>query len=213
MTKFAFDANVVIGLHNVHYLELVMRKLSELSDTVYMDRNNVHELTRESGIAQKRLLERSGIFKEISPDEGDFKKFKIGLAENKILLQGPDQYVPYIAQKQKVDYVVTFDQTVLIKTETYRKLYGIRYMKPMTTVTLINYLYMNDKIKFYEYLKVVLDYFKYEEMNNLFKAITDPNRGWDLKAVRERFQSYKDPLLNSLKEKIDGAQTKVDMYG
>ncbi|RJS71035.1 hypothetical protein CW696_04990 [ANME-2 cluster archaeon] len=213
MTKFAFDANVVIGLHNIHHLDCVMRKLIELSDTVYMDVNNVNELTRESGIAQKRLLERSKIFKEISPDKEDFEKFRMDLAKNKILLQGPDRYVPYIAQRQKVDYVVTFDQTVVRKTEMYRKQYGIKYMKPMTTVSLIHYLYMNKRIKFNGYLRVVLDYFKYEEMSNLFDAITNPARGWDLKTARERFQLYRDPILDSLREKIDGAQTKVDMYG
>ncbi len=213
MTKFAFDANVVIGLHNIHHLDCIMGKLIELSDTVYMDKNNVHELTRESGIAQKRLLERSKIFKEISPGEEDFKKFKMNLARNKIFLQGPDKYVLYIAQKQKVDHVVTFDLTVLRKIDMYRKQHGIKYMKPMTTVSLMRYLYMNKKIKFNEYLRVVLDYFKYEEMSNLFNAIKDPDRGWDLKAVKERFQLYRDPLLESLRERVDGAQTKVDMYG
>jgi predicted nucleic acid-binding protein len=213
MTKFAFDANVVIGLHTVHHLEFVMSRLSELSDTVCMDKNNVRELLMESGIKQKRVLEQSKIFKEISPDEEDFKKFKTELADRKIFLQGVDKYVLYIAQKQKVDYVVTFDQTVLRKTDTYRKKYGIKYMKSMTTVGLIHYLYMNDKIKFDEYLGVVLNYFKYVEMDNLFDAITNPSREWDLKAVRERFQRYKDPILDGLREKIDGAQTKVDMYG
>jgi uncharacterized protein YktA (UPF0223 family) len=213
MTKFAFDANVVIGLYSIQYLDSVMRKLSELSDTVYMDKNNTNELIRESGIAQKRLLERSRIFKEIVPDEKDFKKFKMELANNKILLQGPDKYVLYVAYKHRVDHVVTLDQNVLRKTERYRQKYGIKYMKPMTTVILLHYLYMNRKIKFDEYLKVVLNYFKYVEMSNLFDAITNPGREWDLKAVRERFQLYKDPLLDSLKEKLDGSQTKVDMYG
>jgi len=213
MTKFAFDANVVIGLHNIHHLDCIIRKLSELSDTVYMDKNNVHELTRESGIAQKRLLERSKIFKEISPDEEDFKKFKMDLAKNKIFLQGPDKYVLYIAQKQKVDHVVTFDLNVVRKINVYRKKYEIKYMKPLTTVSLMRYLHMNNKIKFSEYLRVVLDYFKYVEMNNLFVAIKDPYRGWDINAVKERFQLYRDPLLESLRDRVDGAQTKVDMYG
>jgi len=213
MTKFAFDANVVIGLHTIDRLECVMRKLDELSDTVYMDENNVHELLRESGIAQKRLLQQSGIFKEVSPDKEDFERFKMDLSKNKIFLQGPDKYVPYIAQKQKVDHVVTFDLNVVRKINVYRKQYEIKYMKPMTTVSLMRYLYMNNKIKFSEYLRVVLDYFKYVEMNNLFVAIKDPYRGWDINAVKERFQLYRDPLLESLRDRVDGAQTRVDMYG
>ena len=64
-----------------------------------------------------------------------------------------------------------------------------------------------------EYLRVVLDYFKYVEMNNLFVAIKDPYRGWDINAVKERFQLYRDPLLESLRDRVDGAQTRVDMYG
>lgn len=213
MTKFAFDANVVIGLHKIDRLECVMRKLNELSDTVYMDENNVRELLRESGIVQKRLLQQSGIFKEVSPDKEDFERFKMDLSKNKIFLQGPDKYVPYIAQKQKVDHVVTFDLNVVRKINVYRNQYEIKYMKPMTTVSLMRYLHMNNKIKFSEYLRVVLDYFKYVEMNNLFVAIKDPYRGWDINAVKERFQLYRDPLLESLRDRVDGAQTRVDMYG
>jgi len=213
LTIFVFDANVVIGFHNIHYLGIVLKKLRELSNKVYMDENNVHELIKESGYKQKTLLKNSGIFEEISPDKEDFENFRMDLTKNKIFLSGPDKHVPYIAKRIKADYLITSDQNVLIKTEKIRKLYGIRYMKPMSNVALIHYLYVNGKFKFDEYLKIILEYFKYEEMKNIFDAIKNPDRGWELKDIRERFQLYKDPLLDALKEKVDGAQTKVGMYG
>ncbi|MCK4734599.1 MAG: hypothetical protein KAT65_19240, partial [Methanophagales archaeon] len=114
--------------------------------------------------------------------------------------------------KIKADYLITSDQNVLIKTEKIRRLYGIKYMQPMSNVALIHYLYVNEKFKFDEYLKLILEYFKYVEMKNIFDAIKNPDRDWELKDIRERFQLYKDPLLDAFKEKIDGAQTKVNMY-
>jgi hypothetical protein len=167
------------------------------------------------GYAPRRSLMNSGIFEEIQPDKEDFEKFRMHMEEkNKIFLSGKDKYVPYIAKKIKADYVVTFDQNVLIKTEKIRKKFGLEYMKAMTNVGLIKYLYDEKKFKFDEYTKIVLEYFKYVEMQNIFNAITNPDRGWDLKSVKERFQLYKDPLLDALKEKVaDGAQIKVGMYG
>ena len=213
MTKFVFDANVVIGFHTINYLDTILKKLRELSDRVYMDENNVHELTKKSGYTQKTLLSSSGIFEEILPDETDFEKFKIGLNKNKIFLSVPDMHVLYLAKKKKADYVVSFDQTVLRKAKKVMEMYGIKYMNPISNVELIYYLFVNGKIEFDNYMKVVLEYFKYVEMDNIFNAITNPNRSWDLKAVRERFQLYKDPLLDSLEERVDGAQAKVSMYG
>ena len=213
LTKFVFDANVVIGFHDIKYLDIVLKKLKELSNKVYMDENNVRELIRESGYKQKTLLQNSGIFEEISPEKEDFEIFKRDLTKNNIFLSGPDKHVPYIAKKIKADYLITSDQNVLIKTEKIRRLYGIKYMQPMSNVALIHYLYENEKFKFDEYLKVILEYFKYVEMKNIFDAIKNPDRDWELRDIRERFQLYKDPLLDAFKEKIDGAQTKVNMYG
>ena len=214
LTKFVFDANVVIGFHNIYYLNIILQKLRELSDRVYMDENNVRELIRESGYVQKTLLKNSGIFEEILPDKEDFENFRTDLEKaKKIFLSGPDKHVPYIAKKIKADYVISSDQNVVIKTEKIRKMYGIKYMKPMSNVALIHYLYVNGKFKFDEYLKIVLEYFKYEEMKNIFDAIKNPDRGWELKDIRERFQLYKDPLLDAFKERVDGEQTKVGMYG
>jgi hypothetical protein len=36
LNKFVFDANVVIGFHSIHYLDIILKKLEELSDKVYM---------------------------------------------------------------------------------------------------------------------------------------------------------------------------------
>jgi hypothetical protein len=135
------------------------------------------------------------------------------LSQKRINLSGPDKHVPYVAKIKRADYVVTSDQNVLEKTEKIRKTYLITYMKPMTNVFLIHYLHVNGKLKFEEYAKIVLEYFKYEEMKNIYDAIKNPDRGWELKEVRDRVQWYKDPLLEALKERIDGAQAKVKMYG
>jgi hypothetical protein len=46
LTKFAFDANVIIGFDNIHRLKIVLKKLEELNDKVYIDKENYYEVLR-----------------------------------------------------------------------------------------------------------------------------------------------------------------------
>jgi len=216
MTKFVFDACIPIGLHaiKIEYLEKALQKLCELFDEVYMDHENVLELSRDSGAGEKGALRSSSIFHETRADESDFEDFRMSLAGHKIILSTEDTHVLYVAYKKKADYIVSSDGNVLKQANKMKKKFGIEYMKPMTNVGLINYLYENKKISYNEYLEVTLNYFKYVEMDNIYEAITDRDRAWDVRAIKERFQVYKNPLLEALKRKTDEQQKKVDMsYG
>jgi hypothetical protein len=216
MTKFAFDACIPIGLHAIKYLSDVLQKLKELSDRVYMDHENVSELVRESGAGEKSALSSSGIFHDERADDRDFEGFRRWLADHKIVLKDKDTHVLYVAYKKKTDYTVSSDGTVLKQADRMRVEFGIEYMKPMTNVGLINYLYANGKISYKEYLEVTLKYFKYVEMENIYNHLTvaDKELRWDVRVIKERFQVYKNPLLEALKGKRDEQQKKVDMaYG
>lgn len=212
LTTFAFDACVVIGFFNIGYLDLILKKLRELSDKVYMAENNVYEVMRKS-VKQKEILQKSGVFEEIPHDNVDFQNFTNCLSKENIFLSDDDRCVPYVGMKKKTTYLVSSDGNVVLKTDKIRKRFKIKYMAPITPVYLLHYLYLNGKLEFDEYLKIVLEYFKYEEMQNIYDAITQPDRAWSLEDMRARFQSYKDPLLQARMERIDGSQTKVSMYG
>jgi predicted nucleic acid-binding protein len=43
LTKFVFDANVIIGFYNIGHLKEILKKLEELDDRVYMEDKNYHE--------------------------------------------------------------------------------------------------------------------------------------------------------------------------
>lgn len=211
LRKFVWDANVVIHFDNIGYLENFLQKLEELDDKVYMAEKNYDEATR-GHIQRIKVLKNYRIFEIFHPNNDDFDIFQNKLLQNRINLSGKDRYVPYTAKIKKADYVVTSDENVLKKTKDIRKYYNIKYMMPITNVSLITHLYVYRKLKIEEYVKIVLKYFKHEEMSNIYDAIKNKNRGWPLEDVRERVQWYKDPLVDALTDKIDGAQVRVKMY-
>ena len=45
-----------------------------------------------------------------------------------------------------------------------------------------------------------------------YDGIKNKNREWPFEDVRERVQWYKDPLVDALTDKMDGAQVRVKMY-
>jgi len=212
VTKFAFDANVIIGFYNIGHLKEILKKLEELDDRVYIDEKNYYEALIHHTAQKKTLLGRYRIFEVITSDEEKFKFFRQELSTNGINLQGDDRYVPYVGKIKMVNYLVTSDETVLKKTQKIRKYYKINYMEPITNVNLVTYLYSHGKLKLEEYAKIILEYFKYEEMRNIYRVLKRENCDWDEKDIIHRVQWYKDPLLDALAGRVSGAQTKVKMY-
>lgn len=212
LTKFVWDANAIIHFDNIGYLENLLQKLEDLDDKVYMAEKNYYEAIT-GHIQRKKVLKNYRIFEIFLPDNDDFGIFQKKMLQNTINLSGKDKYVPYTAKIKKADYVVTSDENVLKKTKDIRNYYNIKsYMIPIINVSLITYLYVHKKLKIEEYVKTILKYFKYEEMDNIYDAIKNKNREWLFKDVRDRFQWYKDPLVDALTNKIDGAQVRVKMY-
>ena len=79
-------------------------------------------------------------------------------------------------------------------------------------MNLATHLYSYGKFKLEEYAKIILEYFKYEEMRNIYRVLKRNNCDWEEKDIIKRVQWYKDPLLDALTGRMSGVQAKVDMY-
>lgn len=127
----------------------------------------------------------------------DFQKFRDRLADEGITISGKDKYVPFIAELTESDYMVTFDVILTRKAKNYKDIHECNYV-PISAIGLLKYLYENGALSYPRYMKIGLKYFKYEGLSNIYEGISE--KDWDINAVREKFQLYKDPIVESIEK-------------
>lgn len=161
---------------------------------------------------QKQKILKDYNVKIISNNEADIEKFSIKLESLKMNLDENDTHVLFLALTQQADFVVSSDHNVYDKTDRYRKNQFLRFMRPMRTVSLLNYLYKKGKISFKIYIEKSLYLFKYKEIRNIFlnhlcKEDFKVTRDEQIKIIKEfekftrkTFQDYKDPLIKEVRQ-------------
>lgn len=203
MAKFTLDAEAVIGLNNIHHLDEILESLQKNSDLVYMSEENFYEV---GAVARTKIKKAA---KDIIKGEcDDFQAFRDKLADIGISISGKDKYVPFIGELTESDYIVTFDNVLTRKVNAYKAAYNCSFMIPISTIGLLKYLYERRVLSYSKYMKIGLKYFKYEELSNIHKGILDHE--WDLKTVQERFQLYKDPIVESFEKRVSDTQRRID---
>lgn len=203
MAKFTLDAEAVIGLNNIHHLDEILEALQKNGDFIYMAEENFYEVDT---VARTKIKKAA---KDIIKGEcKDFQPFRDELADVGIAISGNDKYVPFIGKLTESDYIVTFDNVLTRKVNAYKAVYDCSFMIPISTIGLLKYLYEKRVLSYSKYMKIGLKYFKYEELANIHKGIL--NQEWDIKTIQERFQLYKDPIVESYEKRISDTQRRID---
>jgi hypothetical protein len=127
----------------------------------------------------------------------ELEKLKINLSRN-------DLQVLILAIAEKADLIVTSDMDVYDKIARYKKVKGINYMKPLTTVGLIQMLFEYNIIDSSVFFEKSLMLFKFKEIDNVMDNLSKRSKNYEIIAyykefMRERFQYYKDPLVDEYK--------------
>jgi len=203
LKKIVIDACVAIDLDipKVNFLEDFLDCLDE--ECILISSINFNEI-RQKNIREK--LSNSSNVEIIENDETDFEIFSSELETLRINLSRKDRHVLYLAAISDVDFAVSSDWNVFDKITKYRKVKRISSMKPLTTISLLNYIYNNGKIEYNIFFKKTLYLYKYKEIDNMLEHLSEENlnvpRQTQIeiinefkKSMRERFQIYKDPLL------------------
>lgn len=202
MTKFTFDADIVIGLNNIKHLDEILESLQKNNDSIYMSEENFYEVDINARDKIKNVA------KDIIKGKGeDFQKFRERLADKGIIISGKDKYVPYIAELTESDYIVTFDTILTRKANDYKDAYNCSHMTPISAIGLLKHLYESKFLSYPKYMKIGLKYFKYEELSNIHQGILKQN--WDIKAIRQRFQLFKDPIVESFEKRFKEQQRRT----
>jgi|GEM_PF-2770603 len=204
MAKFTLDAEAVIGLNNIHHLDEVLESLQKNGDFVYMSEENFYEVLNTPARTKIKKVAKDIIKGKCE----NFQKFRDKLADKGIIISGNDKYVPFIGELTESDYIVTFDTVLTKKIKKYQYIYKCGYMTPISTIGLLKYLYEKKVLSYSKYMKIGLKYFKYEELSNIHQGIL--NQQWDINTIRERFQLYKDPIVESFEKRITEQQRRID---
>jgi len=208
LKKIVIDACVAIdmAIPRVNFLEDFLDCLDE--ESILISSVNFDEIQQRE--IQNKLKSSSNV-EIIENDETDFNVFSDVLEPLKINLSRADRHVLYLADISKADYAVSSDWNVIDKIAKYRKVKASNLMKPLTTVTLLSYLYNEGKIQFDTFVEKTLYLYKYKEIDNMLQHLSAENLNVpkpiqikiinDFKiSMRERFQMYKDPLLFEFKQ-------------
>ena len=207
MKKIVIDACVAIDLNipKVNFLEDSLKHLSD--DCVLISMVNFDET--DSKIRSLLKSYRNVQIKE--NDETKFSTFSAELEALKINLSWKDRHVLFLANESKADFVVSSDFNVYDKANRLRQKKNLTFMKPMTTVSLLEYMYNQNKIKYSIFFEKCLYLYKYKEIDNMLEHLSQNNlkvtREEQIeiineckKSMRERFQFYKDPLIAEFRQ-------------
>jgi rRNA-processing protein FCF1 len=203
MITIVFDASTLIDLD--------IPQVNLLNDLVKLQGNKIAFIISQTNFEEihsfriRHSLESAKI--EIKEnDQKSFDKLSEELEKLRITLSPTDRHILMLAITERADFVVTSDLVVLDKITLYRKVKNIEYMKPITTVGIILMLFQNGKIDSLMLFEKSLNLFKFKEIDNILKHLSNEqfnvSRDRQLNKIdsykeilRERFQIYKDPLL------------------
>jgi len=217
---FVFDACVLIDL-NIEKVDFLFQTLNLLSSDNDLHISNLNLDEFERGVRKQKELKEHGLqVYEVKPDK--FESFRSDLKNpSKNILGGEkDLCVLFVANElSKVAhiegdiYVVSSDEGVQNNAKRLKNRFHLQALKIISTVGLFNYMYDNRLIEFPTFTEKTLQLFKRKEiqkyMENIWKAHNLRNLPQEEiikvckkyeKALRERFQIYKDPLIENARE-------------
>jgi hypothetical protein len=201
--KIVIDACVAIDLNipKVNFLKEVLGCSND--DQILISSVNYKEI-KDYKIQQ--LLQKSDNVKIIEDDETDFVNFSSELKSLNLILSSNDRHVLYLANKSNADFIVSSDFNVYDKASKFKKIKKLSYMNPMTTVTLLAYIYEQGKIGYSSFLEKTLCLYKYKEIDNMLKHLSD-----DLNVSKPPQMEIIDDFKQSMKERFHGYGTPLIM--
>lgn len=213
--KIVIDACVAIDLFipKVNFLEEFLRCSKE--DQILISSVNYDEIIK---VAQRKpycfnsykiqqLLKSSENVKVIDNDAEDFSRFYSELKSLNLGLSQNDGHVLFLANESNADFIVSSDFNVYDKANQFKKIKYLEYMNPMTTVTLLAYIYEQGKINYSVFLEKTLLLYKHKEIDNMLKhlseedlSVSKPEQNAIIdrfkQSMKLRFQDYENPLIS-----------------
>lgn len=214
--KIVIDACVAIDLFipQVNFLEDFLKYSND--DQILISSVNYKEIIK---VAQKKpysvassykiqnLLQDSDNVEIIDDDENDFNIFYSELKSLNLGGLSPnDGHVLFCANESNADFIVSSDFNVYDKASKFKRKKSLKYMTPMTTITLLAYIYEQGKIGYSVFLEKTLRLYKHKEIDNMLEHLSEddlnvskPEQKIKIdefkQSMKARFFDYENPLL------------------
>lgn len=215
--KIVLDACSLIDLDlpHVQLIDTLIEFLKEKRNyEVMISEVNFNEITNNPHSQMKRKLTQSGILSIKKPDITKFEAFSDRLnKELHITIQTPDRHVLFAGVQNDATFISTSDTRLYYKINTYRDKERIRDKNkifPISTPGLLKILYDEKMIESDVYFEKCLQLFKFKEIKNFFDHMVTSKlkvEGQErveliddyIETLKERFQTYKDPVVDEYK--------------
>lgn len=215
--KIVLDACVLIDLDlpQVDLIGTLIKFIKNNDNYRFMISNeNFDEILNHIHSRMKRDLSSTTEFTVVPIDKTQFDTFTSALRDPlNINLATKDRCVLFLGVHENANFISTSDTSLIDKIEKYRKKKGIHRsdeIYPINTMGVLKILYDEKAIDSQIYFEKALALFKFKEIENFFKHMETQNldvsgdRRRDLmqdciKVLKERFQVYKDPILDEYK--------------
>ncbi len=212
--KIVLDACVLIDL-DLDKIQLIKSFNHFLENNnnynVLISQENFDEISHKDHYKMKKLLENTARFQIIDVDPTAFEKFSNELDRIKIYIVPKDRCVLFLGKHLDADFIVTSDRTLFEKVDRYRNINRIIHKQiPISTVGLMNIMFKTKSIDSQIFFEKSLALFKFKEIDNFFTHFSRQNLNVSGEkqliimdqykhSLKERFQVYKDPLVDEYK--------------
>lgn len=202
--KIVIDACVAIDL-NIPKVNFLEEFLNCSNDNQILISSVNHGEIHDYGI--QKLLDTSDNVEIIENDETEFNIFYSELKSLNLGMGRNDGQVLFLAKNVNADFIVSSDFNVYDKARQFKSKKKLKYMNPMTTVTLLAYIYEQGKIGYSVFLEKTLNLYKYKEIDNMLKHLSEE----DLNVTRQSQMEIIDEFKQSMKERFHDYKTPLIM--
>lgn len=196
MSKFVWDACVPIGLQKIQFLQKVIDAHRELKNEIFMHNKQIGEVKNIYFSAYKKLEKNKDIIRIYKKYDSIDMIMSEGMNLN-LTLHSADWYVLLTAVDKSADFIISMDTGIINDCITYFNHFN-KSTIVVSTPYMLRYLHeeVPNIIDYLSFKTKSLELFKYDEIHNIYEKIKDPISNWNVKEVQNKFQYYKDPLID-----------------
>lgn len=216
--KIVLDASVLIDFDtpNVDLVDTFIKFTNENNNIqIIMSEVNFDEVENGRHSKMKRKLTNTSNFSIKPLDRPAFDTFSAKIKrELNLIIQDKDRAVLFQGVQENATFISTSDTGLYERILEYRQrkdIHSDQQIKPITTVGILDIMFETGSIDSSTFFEKSLALFKFKEIDSFFKQMVSTQLKVEgeqrnrliqnnIDVLKERFQFYKDPLVDAYRQ-------------